>query len=127
MNIPATQNRRNCRRYKTLQYTALVQRRGSFGHYNARREAAVVNFNRNGLALCCDRKYKTGDRLKISIRSQSERISNIFAVVRHVQRVNGECRVGVEFVEANNFQRALSGAGKSILAGMEGVIIHQLA
>lgn len=127
MSIPATQNRRSCERYKTVQYTALVQRRSRMGHYKSAREAAVVDFNRNGMSLCCEQRYRVGDRLKLSIQSASERITDIHAVVRHAHHVKGECLFGLEFVDNKDFHRVLSGARKSILAGMEGVIIHQLA
>lgn len=127
MGVTATQNRRSYKRYHTLKYTALVQRCLGLGRFGGRREAALVNFNRNGAFLCCEQNYKKGDRLKLTIQSATERVSNIHARVRHVRQLKGECYIGLEFVDSKDFQRVLSNEHKSILAGMENVIIHQLA
>ncbi|MEZ5547522.1 MAG: PilZ domain-containing protein [Pseudomonadales bacterium] len=127
MSVSRKENRRNYKRYRTLKYTALVQRWIGLGQFGVRREAALINFNRNGALLCCEQSYKEGDRLRLTIQSANERISNIHALVRHVRQVKGECYIGLEFVEGKDFQRQLSGERKSILASMEEVINHQLA
>lgn len=127
MSISAGQDRRTCERYRTVQYVALVQRRGWLGNFKSQAEAAVIDFNRNGAGLCCDKRFKPGDQVKLSIQSPWERISDIHGVVRHVHRDRGECYLGLQFVEGNDFNTVLSNAGQSILAGMEAVIMHQLA
>lgn len=127
MSISAGHDRRTCERYRTVQYVANVQRRGWLGNFKSQTEAAVLDFNRNGAALCCDKRFKEGDQVKLTIQSPWERISNIHGVVRHVHRHKGECHLGLQFVEGNDFNAALSNAGQSILAGMEAVIMHQLA
>jgi len=127
VNFPATQNRRGHHRYKTLCYTARIRRRGLLGRYLGAREAAVIDFNRHGLALCCDKKYSGGDRLQISMYSRSESLSNIYAVVRYVQRAKGEYRIGAEFINDEESLVQRTDTGKSILAGLERVINRQLA
>ncbi len=127
MNVTAPQDRRASDRFRAFHYTAYVKRSGCLGRFGMSNEAAVVDFNRHGVGLCCDKKFKVGDRLTLSIQSRSERISNIQAVVRYMRRERGECLLGLQFIEASAPDSVLSSARKSVLAGMEQVILRQLA
>ncbi len=120
MNVTASQDRRASERFRAFQYTAYVKRSGCLGRIGMSSEAAVVDFNRHGVGLCCDKKFKVGDRLTLSIQSRS-------AVVRYMRRERGECLLGLQFIEASAPDSVLSSARKSVLAGMEQVILRQLA
>lgn len=127
MVVPMTQDRRASERYHAYQYTAYIKRSGWLGKVSVSREAAVLDFNRHGIGLCCDQKYKVGERLNLSIQSKTERVSNVLAVVRYVHRQRGESLLGLQFLEEKAPDLIPNSPRKSVLAGMEQVILRQLA
>ncbi len=124
---PTTQERRASERYHAYQYTAYIKRHGWLGKVGFRKEAAVLDFNRHGIGLCCDQKYKVGERLNLSIQSATERVSDVQAVVCYMRRQRGESILGLQFLEEERLDPVPCSAPKSVLAGMEQVILRQLA
>jgi len=127
MVTPDFQNRRSNERYKTATYTAALLRHGLPGYFRKLQDAAVINFNRSGMAVCCEGKLKVGDKIKIQLHSASEQVKEICAVVRYAKKKRAEYLVGLQFVEAKDFSTALSNVAQSTLVSMERVIKHQLA
>jgi len=127
MTVPATQERRTAERYTTARYSAKISREGWFKGYRPCIDAAVINFNRFGMLICCDNKLSIGEQVKFSLLSDSERAMGLVGVVKYVQRHQREFSIGL------SFQRPVDHAASSlpnqdnILEKMEQVICRQLA
>ncbi len=127
METSVTRNRRSRERYKTVVYSASIKRHGLPGSFKPSLDAAVINFNRFGMAVCCERKFNVGDKINIQMHSICEQVNDICAVVRYVENRRREYIIGLQFVEADDFTTEISNVAYSTLACMERVIKHQLA
>lgn len=120
------QNRRRSKRIKTVRYTALVQRYYGRWCYGPRREASLLNFNRDGAGLCSEHHYREGEPLRLILQSAHERIANIRVRVRNVRHLKGECYFGLEFVTGKDFEQPLTDAQRTLLLRLEELISNQL-
>jgi Holliday junction resolvase len=127
MAISDLQNRRSNERYKTAIYSASLLHQGLSGLFRQPLGAAVINFNRSGMAVCCECQLKVGEKIKILLNSTSEQVKDIYAVVRYAKKQRAKYFVGLQFVGAKDFSTAISNVAQSTLVSMEQVIKHQLA
>ena len=91
-----------------------------------RRDAAVVDFSRKGIALCTDNRFRVGDQIELQIKSHAEQITGIRGIVRYVVKERNEYSLGIEFEEDSD-GRGRNKSSSSILRCMEKVVEHQLA
>ncbi len=124
--VPAAQDRRSGQRIRAVHLSAKLRCRGVMCRLLRRREAAVRDFSRQGIALCSDSRFRAGDRIELQLQSTAEHISGIRGTVRHVIRDRGEYNLGIEF-DAGAGTKGKHGSVSNILDCMEQVVEHQLA
>jgi len=118
-----TQERRERQRCPGLAYTAYVQRSNGMRLFLKPFQATMVDFHRFGACLYADRKITVGTKIRLSMKSATEEVKGIRAVVCHVRVQPTGYWFGVKFIRAGNDKNA----GQSVLAGLENMIKDQLA
>lgn len=125
-NTLTTQERRSSKRIRAVHLSANLCHRNFLRRQLRRRDAAVVDFSRKGIALCTDNRFRVGDKIELQLKSSSEQITGINGIVRYVAREHGEYSLGIEF-EAGRRKEGGDSENSSILRCMEKVVEHQLA
>jgi len=115
--------RREKLRCPGLCFSASVQRLSGLQRFSKPYEASIIDFHRFGAGLCADKKIAVGNKVRLIIKSPTEEVSGINAVVCYVRALPSGYWFGVRFT------RSVSGkAGEqSVLAGLEKMIKEQLA
>ena len=129
--------RRSFKRIRTVHLSARLRPRGRLKRMCRHREAAVIDFNRQGIALCTEYRFRVGDKVEMQIDGASEHIRGIKGVVRYTRRDKGEYSLGIQFdpIQINTSRRGRKLIGISvkgqahsnILDRLEDVILQQLA
>ncbi len=114
--------RRDRQRCPGLAYTATVQRTG-LRRFSKPYMATIVDFHRFGACLCADKRITVGAKIGLSIKSTSEEVRGITAVVCHVRSLPTGYWFGIKFLHSSQG----GGAGRSVLASLETMIKKQLA
>ena len=125
-NTLTTQERRASQRIRAVHLSATLRRKSFMRRRLRRRDAAVLDFSRQGIALCTDNRFRVGDKVELQLQSYSEHITGIQGTVRYVCRERGEYSLGIEF-DASCGNKRGSRAASNILDCMEKVVEHQLA
>ena len=118
-----SQERRERERCPGLTYTAQVERRTGLQLYTRPYDATIIDFHRFGACLCADKKISVGSKLRLTIRSASEEVKGIRAVVCHVRALPTGYWFGVKFVRSGKEKSA----GQGVMASLENMIKEQLA
>ena len=111
--------RRRCERIPAVRYTAMLSKKTGF-LVRKPVESAVDNFNRTGITIHSEKRFKVGDQVTIELLSATEKLSGLVGVVRNVTKEHLDYRCGIEFVDA-------AGADLSVLDCLEQVIKAQAA
>lgn len=120
---PEAHERREKLRCPGLRFSASVQRLSGLQRFSKPYEASIIDFHRFGAGLCADKKIAVGNKIRLTIKSPSEEVSGINAVVRYVRTLPFGYWFGVRFT------RSVSGKAdeQSVLAGLEKMVKEKLA
>ena len=113
--------RRRCERIPAVRYTAMLSKRSGF-MVRKPIETAVDNFNRSGMTVHSEKRFKIGEQINIELLSANEKISGLVGVVRNVVKDHLDYRYGVEFVDATSGEST-----QNVLNCLEQVIKAQAA
>ena len=101
------------------------------------KDAAVTDFNREGIALCTEHRFRIGEKIELQLDGLSEHIRGIKGVVKYARFEKGEYNLGVQFdaVQINTARRGRKLIGSfedkrarsNILDRLEDVLLQQLA
>ncbi|MEH6358255.1 MAG: PilZ domain-containing protein [Pseudomonadales bacterium] len=117
------QERREQLRYPAVSYTAYVQNLYGFQRFSKPYEAAIIDFHRNGAGFCSDTKISVGNKVRLTIKSAAEQITDIRGVVSYVRHRQTGYWFGVKFIRS----RTDKSADLSVLVGLENVLKELLA
>lgn len=117
------QERRERQRCPGLAYTAWVQKTNGLPFFSKPFQASIIDFHRFGACLCTDKKVTVGTKIRLTMKSATEEVKGIRAVVCHVRLQPTGYWFGVKFIRSGNDTTA----GQSVLAGLENMIKDQLA
>jgi PilZ domain len=120
---PQAQERRERQRCPGLAYTAWVQRTSGLHFFSKPFQATIIDFHRFGACLCTGRKITVGTKIRLTMKSATEEVKGIRAVVCHVRLQPTGYWFGVKFIRSDKDKSA----GQSVLAGLENMIRDQLA
>lgn len=117
------QERREQLRYPAVSYTAYVQNLHGFQRFSKPYEAAIIDFHRNGAGFCSNVKISVGNKVRLTIKSSAEQITDIPGVVSYVRHRQTGYWFGVKFIRS----RTDKSADLSVLVGLENVLKELLA
>jgi len=117
------QERRGQLRYPAMSYIAYVQRLDGFQRFAKPYEVAIIDFHRNGAGFCSDHKIAVGNKVRLTIKSSAEQVTDIRGEVCYVRRCQTGYWFGVKFTRSGSDQSA----DQSVLAGLEAVLKGLLA
>lgn len=106
-----------------LMFSATVQKLNGLQRFSKPYTASIIDFHRFGAGLCAARKVAVGNKIRLTIKSSTEEISNISAVVCHVRARSTGYWFGVRFTRSATEKKA----GLSVLAGLENLIKERLS
>lgn len=99
MTQPITEKRRKVIRYPAVAYRAEVKRLRGFSRFAKPVSAEVIDYHSEGVGLCSEQRFTVGDKVVMSIFSNSEQVSNIHGVVRYVRCRRNGYWFGVQFAD----------------------------
>ena len=118
-----THERREQLRYPAVSYTAYVQKLNGFQRFSKPYEVTIIDFHRNGAGFCSDNKIAVGNKVRLTIKSTAEQITDIRGIVCYVRRRQTGYWFGVKFIRS----RADKSADLSVLVSLENVLKGLLA
>lgn len=119
----SVQERRQYRRYPAVSYTATIQNLQGLQRFSKPYEAVIIDFHRSGAGFCSDIKIAVGDKVRLTIKSTAEQITDIRGVVSYVRHGQTGYWFGVKFIRS----RTDKSADLSVLVGLENVLKLLLA
>lgn len=110
-------------RCPALTFTATVQKLNGLQRFSKPYTANIIDFHRFGAGLCAARKIAVGNKIRLTIKSSTEEVSNISAVVCHVRTLSTGYWFGIRFTRSATDKSG----GQSVLAGLENMIKERLS